>query len=120
MKIRVGESSVGGRGVFAAQKIGRGEVVEVCPVIVVPKKNLRVVDESVFWEYCYGWGAGVALALGYGSLYNHSGKPNAYFELRKKSNEIVIVAEQKISVGEEITISYGEPEDLWFEEKPLT
>ena len=36
---------------------------------------------SVLSHYCFAWGRGtVALALGYGSLYNHSYRPNARYD----------------------------------------
>ncbi len=67
----------------------------------------------------YAWGLGtVALALGYGSLYNHSYEPNARYEASRRRTKI-FVALRKIATGEEITINYnGEPGDrspVWFE-----
>lgn len=59
-----------------------------------------------------------AIALGFGSLYNHEVHPNANFILDLENNTIDIVAIQNISAGSEITINYhGEPGDegdLWF------
>src|SRR5262249_50306245 len=60
-----------GRGVFARRLIREGEVIERVPVIVLP------LDEgdtgTVLPAYCFTWSRNsVALALGYGSLFNHS------------------------------------------------
>jgi len=63
---------------------------------------------------------GYALALGYGSLYNHSHQPSARYEMDYDVDEIHVVARRRIKRGEEITISYnGDATDqapVWFEE----
>ena len=61
---------------------------------------------------CLEWGRGkLALALGYGSLYNHSYRPNArYVDLAGRTK--LFTAMRDIAAGEEITVNYnGEPED---------
>ena len=56
-----------------------------------------------------------ALALGYGSLYNHSYRPNA--ETLETPDELVITALHRIEPGEEIFINYmGTAQDgVWFD-----
>ncbi len=102
-----------GRGVFARAPIGAGRVIERVPVLVLPTGE---VEESEEWAgisgYCFHWGRGkLALALGYGSLYNHSYRPNArYDDLGKRTK--VFTALRDIAPGEEITINYnGDPAD---------
>ena len=58
-----------------------------------------------------GVGASWRLALGYGSLYNHSYRPNArYVDLSERTK--LFTAIRDIAAGEEITVNYnGEPED---------
>jgi hypothetical protein len=74
---------------------------------------------SVVSDYCFAWGRGtVALALGYGSLYNHSYKPNArYDDVWPQTKEFTALRD--IAPGEEITVNYnGDPEDrspVWFD-----
>jgi hypothetical protein len=106
-----------GRGVFARRLIRRGELIEKVPVVVLPIEQVK--DRSVVSDYCFTWGRDtVALALGYGSLYNHSYKPNARYDdvgpLTKK-----FTALRDIQPGEEITVNYnGEPKSqakVWFE-----
>ena len=48
-------------------------------MIVFPEKDLESADGfSTLYHYCFEWGKGtVALAMGYGSIYNHSYSPNA-------------------------------------------
>ena len=61
-----------GLGVFAACDIAADELIERCPVLVMTKSDVWQAD-SLLSRYVFSWGkAKVALALGYGSLYNHS------------------------------------------------
>jgi len=105
-----------GRGVFAKQFIPAGTVIERVPVLVFPMDNPLADRLS---DYVFMWGRGtVALALGYGSLYNHSYTPNArYDDIRQQSKEFTAIRD--IEAGEEITVNYnGEPGDnseVWFE-----
>lgn len=97
-----------GRGVFALRPIRRGEVIERVPVIVLPAATLDEESEtSVLASYCFAWGRGtIALALGYGSLYNHSFDPNArYDDIGQRTK--VFTALRGIAEGEEITVSYN-------------
>ncbi len=102
-----------GRGVFARRAIREGEVIERVPVLVL---RLEEIQDSDGWTglagYCFLWGEGtVALALGYGSLYNHSFDPNARYD-DEGSQRKVYTAIRDIVAGEEITINYnGEPTD---------
>ena len=106
--VRIGDSPHG-RGVIATQRIAKGETIEVCPVL-----NLGEGDASgMLNDYVMSLGddtEGVALLLGYGSLYNHSTEPNAEYFLETE-DAYSFVAVRDIEEGEEITISYGE--DWW-------
>jgi hypothetical protein len=61
----------------------------------------------------------LAIALGNGSLFNHSFAPNAHFERDLPRTRILFRALRDIAKGEEITVNYnGEPDDpepVWFE-----
>jgi SET domain-containing protein len=109
-----------GRGVFARRLIADGEIIERVPVIVVPAEQIRDAHgQDDLLRYVYEWGQGtVALALGYGSLYNHSYEPNARYEDLDGRTKL-FVALREIGAGEEITINYnGEPDDrspVWFD-----
>src|SRR5579871_3610661 len=68
-----------GRGVFARKKIGRGELIERSPVIVIPGRQWSSMTETVLSNYVFDWGEKeehAAVALGYVSIYNHSYTPN--------------------------------------------
>ena len=67
-----------GRGVVAELPIARGDVVERAHVVVVPEDQAAHLDGTVLEHYVYDWPEGrVAVALGNGSLFNHSFRPNA-------------------------------------------
>jgi uncharacterized protein len=69
-------------------------------------------------DYCFVWGRGtMAVALGYGSLYNHSYQPNARYD-DEKGQIKVFTAIRDIPLGEEIVVNYnrepGDQSPVWF------
>jgi SET domain-containing protein len=122
-KIYVSKSLIpgAGRGVFAANKVKRGEKIEICPAVVFPRKDYLSFKKTSLRDYYFMWGkVAIAICLGYGSLYNHSYKPNATYRKDIKRRTIEFVAIKAIGKGEEITVNYnyGEPESrrtLWIE-----
>jgi SET domain-containing protein len=111
-----------GRGVFAAKNYEIGDLIETCPVLILSKSDTRKIEATHLYNYYFEWDADAgrsAIALGYGSLYNHSHRPNAYYEMDFEQEAITVVCLRAISVGEEICFNYnGEPDDntpVWFE-----
>lgn len=109
-----------GRGVFANRGFAAGERIEWVPVLVIPHAQLPYLDRTVLRDYYFAWGADGrdgAIALGFGSLYNHSYQPNARFELTGEQ-AVALVALRPISPDEEITVNYhGAPDaraPVWF------
>lgn len=96
-----------GRGVFARTSIPKGTVIERVPVIVVPMREILTnAQRSVLLDYAFEWRSGtVAIALGYGSLYNHSYRPNAQVFTSRLTK--IFVAIRNIQRGEEITFNYN-------------
>src|SRR3989304_3030920 len=94
-----------GRGVFAAQNIKKGETIEICPIILVPKKDVSNLRESILVNYYFYFNGkrNLAIALGFGSIYNHSYQPNATYIKKSKERVIEFVAIRDIKNGEEIT-----------------
>jgi SET domain-containing protein len=107
----VAPSSVHGMGVFAAREFRRGEVIEVCPVLRVKPTEVKWLDKTSLCNHYFEWpDGGGALAMGYGSLYNHSWAATARAEHDFESETLTYTAVRKIKRGEEITINYtGEP-----------
>jgi len=120
-KVEVKPSVGRGRGVFAIQPISFDELIESCPVILVEPQHRTVLEATPLHQCLYGWSDDcreVAIALGYGSLYNHSDEPNAAYHRNRSQNAIDFIATKFIAAGEEITISYlnsfDSPKKLWF------
>ncbi len=111
-----------GRGVYTAQEVSKDDIIEVCPIIEISKTDLPMVHQTFLHDYYFQWdikhGTG-AIALGYGSLYNHRDKPNASFILDFDSKEIIFKATENIEAGKQIFIDYHEGQktgsSLWFE-----
>ena len=107
--IAVGLSPIHGRGVFAVTGLAAGEVIEVCPVLRIPADQRELIDRTLIFEYYFDWDGDAGLAFGFGSLYNHSGEPNAEY-LKDTVNDLVTVrAIAPIQAGDEITFSYSGP-----------
>ena len=99
-------------GVFALRNFEAGTLVEACPVVLlrgrwdslpVPLKD-RVFD----WEDLAGQGRWLALALGYGSLYNGGNPANMRYEAVPEARSFIqFIADRAISAGEELTVNYS-------------
>ena len=120
--LRVDMSPGKGRGVFATRRFDRGQVIERCPVLVLPPEDADAADDTAIQPYLYEWGndgESRALPLGYGAIYNHSLEPNAWCEMDHETRDMTVVALRDIAPGEEILLNYnGEPEDRtggWFD-----
>jgi len=101
-----------GRGVFAGRRFRTGEVIEVCPVIPIPRRQTRKCVGELLDRYIFQWprpGYPAAVVLGYGSLYNHAPDPNAVFVPRPGTDAMVFRAARPIAVGEQILVNYEWP-----------
>lgn len=112
-----------GRGVFATEDIPKGTVIERAPVLVMPANDALHDDISdLLSSYVFEWEEDtVALALGFGSMYNHSYTANARYDDVGKQVK-VYTAVKDIAAGDEITINYngeeGNTTDVGFDVKP--
>jgi SET domain-containing protein len=118
--------TVKGRGVFAARDIAQGELIEECPVVVVkatledlPADLQRIVYD---WEFLAGPKSTLAVALGFGSMYNHADPANMRYEADRKQRTLRFFAVRDVKADEELTINYaaegGSPtgnDNDWFE-----
>ena len=113
-----------GRGVFAAREYVQGEAVEVSPVWLIDMRwedlphSLKLV--------VYDWGVlaqtpspTCAVALGVGSLFNHSTAHNLKFQALPEQKAIEFVALRDIDLGEELLVDYnsdmGDSGASWFD-----
>ena len=111
-KIYVKNSPVHGLGVFASEKINKGEIFEVCPILSLPMKFGEV--SPLFIDYRFNWPSGTSeweeqvISLGFGSLYNHSESPNAYWFSDNETRTFKFAASRDIEPEEEIFVWYGD------------
>lgn len=112
------ERSGAGRGVYTSEAIPGGSIIELAPVILVSAEDRKLIHQTRLHDYYFQWaGDGAAIALGFGSLYNHGEPANAEFELDYDEEMIRFTALRRIEAGEEVTVDYrvGDPEmQLWF------
>lgn len=111
-----------GRGVFATQAIAQGSWIERAPLLVLSAREWEQIASTCLYDYAFEWGPDgheAALALGYGSLYNHATAPNSYYIRRAEERVLDFFALRDIQAGEELLINYnGEPscqDRVWFE-----
>lgn len=111
-KLAVEEISGKGRGVVALSDFQPGDVIEECPVLVISGEDSCHIDQTSLYNYYWEWkGESIALALGYGSLYNHADLPNARVMKNFKDSSMKVVCVRPIKSGDEITVHYG---SVWF------
>ena len=99
-----------GRGVFAARDFEKDEVIERCPIVLLPPEQYPQYAATLLADYGFRWrqypGA-TAIPLGYGCIYNHSADPNARLINDTTAGAIKFISIRPITAGEEITFHYG-------------
>ena len=113
-----------GRGVFTAEKLRSGTVIEISPVIVMNHNDRLLLDQTVLHDYIFEWGdrkKQCCMALGYIPIYNHSYKSNCEYEMDYSRELMTITTVRPIKAGEELYINYNgnwnDPKPLWFDAK---
>jgi SET domain-containing protein len=115
--LEIRSSAIHGRGVFATRAFAAGDTVERCPVVVVPAAERHLLDGTHLFNYYFDWEHdAAAIALGYGSLYNHSGSPSARYRKVFDADVVEFVALRDIEPTCEITVDYTDrgTKQLWF------
>lgn len=116
-KIKLGDSLIHGRGVFASKNIKKGEIIERCPLIQMQNRSKYQLDRIVFdYMYaqppcdcfeCKNHGFIFYMALGYGMLYNHQDDPNALWKFNYTQLLGDVICVKDIKQDEEIFVNYG-------------
>jgi uncharacterized protein len=109
-RLMVKKSPIHGYGVFAAQTIPKGAIIEECHLLYAGE------GQSELWDYYFKGGQERILVLGNGSIYNHSEQPNAKHVFDQTNQLMIFSALKRIVAGEEICISYGKN---WFDAREL-
>lgn len=119
--LRASNISNGGRSVFAASDIKKGEIIEIVPILILEFSEFIDSYWNKLFEYYFWLDDYVVLALGYGSLYNHSKNPNCKYEISSEEKLIKFTALRDIEKDEEICFDYKQDSEndlpLWFERK---
>jgi len=115
-----------GRGVFCKQLLTKDEEFEISPVLVLPAEDYDTVRASQLVDYFFSFNKEentLALALGFGSLYNHAVYSNAAYVLDREAKTITFFALEDIKPGTEICINYagerGQEFKEWFESRNI-
>src|SRR5438046_248199 len=113
-----------GRGVFTAEAIPQGALIEVAPVIVMTDDDRLLLDKTLLHDYIFEWGKKLdqcAMALGLVPIYNHSYQANCQYGMYYSRQAISIIAVRDIEPGEELFINYNgtwnDEKKVWFETK---
>ncbi len=105
--------SARGRGIFAERRFMTGELVETAPVMLLHIDYQALPDEIKCYVFNWGklcdLGSAHALALGYGSLYNHDNPANLRYEADPANQALRFIATRDIAAGDELTINYNSP-----------
>lgn len=109
-KLEVKEFTTMGRGVITTKLIKKSCLFYIADLIELSRKDSETVDKTMLKNYVYDLGKGQSgLALGFGSLFNHSNNPNVNYFIVKENKRRVIVyqAIRNIKAGEQLFIDYG-------------
>jgi len=109
LPITVGISStLGIRGIIATEPLSVGTIVERCPLIFLPVSQGKFLKETVLWKYYFEWTKAYhCLAMGYGSLVNHSFKPNIQYIFDYSHKTLNFKVIEPIKSGEEVFVNYN-------------
>ncbi len=110
-----------GRGVFTAHALSEGDLIEICPLVIVPPDQVKMIHDTILHDYYFLYPepeGSACIALGYGSLYNHQVSRNAKVSYDLANHELHIICIKEIEAGNEIFIDYEDGEKskdgLWF------
>lgn len=110
-----------GRGIVTTEAIPEATLIEVCPIL---EFKVGQDERHILEHYAFRWTPNkIALVLGFGSLYNHSFDPNAWFDFDWKEKLVYVRTLVDIPKETEICINYAgsctDPKEanLWFHTK---
>lgn len=97
-----------GWGAFCARKIPKGTIFNVTTLLPLTVREARLMSGSSLEPYWYEFGSrGRAIALGLGSVMNHSDEPNCSFHYSRTKRTLKFYALRDIPAHEELTHDYG-------------
>ncbi len=113
-----------GRAVFTRERIPANTVIEIAPVITMPKADRELLDKTLLHDYIFEWGKEkdkCCMALGLIPIYNHSYESNCEYFMDFEDDTIMVKTVRVIENGEELTINYNgdwnDSKEVWFDVK---
>lgn len=110
-----------GRGVFCNRSFLKDEIIEECPLLIIPADDYDRLAATKLVDYFFSFNKEentLALALGFGSMYNHAYLPNACYSIDTETKTITFYALDAIGRNEEVCINYsgkaGQDFKEWF------
>ncbi len=101
-------------GMFSDSFIPKGTTIEIARTLKI-KNEFLFQQGNILNDYVFKLDEKhSALALGFGSLYNHSDKPHLSYKV--SDNKVTYYTTQDIFPNEEIFISYG---DSWWKNRGI-
>jgi SET domain-containing protein len=109
--VEIRDAGVMGRGVFAVSRVPAGTLLFSDPVMLVPEDLCppgSFLDAIVFrWSAVVGGTPGLcAIALGVGTVLNHSDSPNVVASFGRDPDRVDFHALRDIEAGEQLTHDY--------------
>jgi len=125
-KIEIRKSPVHGYGVFAKEDLAEGELIDQCRLLKLGHRanyNHDPVLKDYIWAdrdnsiESKAHGNNIFIALGFGSMYNHSDSPNTKQWVNYNAGVMTVNTNRVIKKDEEIFVNYGKKyfliRDFW-------
>ena len=99
-----------GRGVYCDRPILKDEIIEECPLLIIPGNEYDRFETTKLADYFFTFDKSAntqALVLGFGSIYNHKRLANANYWIDMEARTMTIDAAEYIDKHMEICINYG-------------
>lgn len=97
-----------GWGAFCSKRIPKNTIFNVTTLLVLTVREAHLMSGSSLEPYWYEFGTkGRAIALGLGSILNHSDEPNCSYHFSKVKKTLSFYALRDIPAHEELTHDYG-------------
>ena len=91
-------------GISAKRTFEKRETIEVCPIVILDKREKYFIEETTLRALCKEYKDGLILPGGYGLVYYPSKKPNADYTVLPDIRMMKIFAKRKIKNNEFITL----------------
>ena len=97
-----------GWGAFCSRRIPKGTVFNITTLLPLTVRESKLMSGSSLEPYWYEFGTkGRAIALGLGSIMNHSEEPNCSYYFSRSRRTLSFYALRDIPANEELTHDYG-------------